>query len=58
MHIFRYRNMYPRTVKMISSGTLKVAPLVTQRYDFKDAVKAFDFAASMPEDAIKVMVGM
>jgi D-xylulose reductase len=58
MHIFRYRNMYPRTVQMISSGTLKVAPLVTHRYDFRDAVKAFDFAASMPEDAIKVMVRM
>jgi D-xylulose reductase len=57
-HIFRYRNMYPRTVKMIASGTLKVAPLVTHRYDFKDAIKAFDFAASMPEDAIKVMVRM
>jgi hypothetical protein len=24
---------------MIASGTLKVAPLVTQRYDFKDAIK-------------------
>jgi D-xylulose reductase len=58
MHIFRYRNMYPRTVKLISSGTLKVAPLVTQRYDFKDAVEAFDFAASMPEDAIKVMISV
>jgi len=57
-HIFRYRNMYPRTVKMIASGTLKVAPLVTHRYDFKDAIAAFDFAASMPEDAIKVMVKM
>jgi D-xylulose reductase len=58
MHIFRYRNMYPRTVKMISSGTLKVAPLITQVYEFKDAIKAFDFAASMPEDAIKIMVRM
>lgn len=55
-HIFRYRNMYPRTVKLISSGTLKVAPLITQRYDFKDAIKAFEFAATMPEDAIKIMV--
>jgi D-xylulose reductase len=58
MHIFRYRNMYPRTVKMISSGTLKVKPLITNFYDFKDAVKAFDFAASMPDGAIKIMVRM
>jgi D-xylulose reductase len=57
-HIFRYRNMYPRTVKMIASGTLKVAPLITHRYGFEDAIAAFDFAASMPEDAIKIMVRM
>jgi D-xylulose reductase len=34
MHIFRYRNMYPRTIKLISSGTLSVASLVTHRYPF------------------------
>ena len=58
MHIFRYRNMYPRTIKMISSGTMDVKPLITHSYDFKDAVEAFEFAASMPEDAIKIMVRM
>ena len=58
MHIFRYRNMYPRTIKMISSGTMNVKPLITHSYDFKDAVKAFEFAATMPEDAIKIMVRM
>ena len=58
MHIFRYRNMYPRTIKMIASGTLNVRPLVTHFFDFADAVKAFDFAASMPDEAIKIMVRM
>jgi D-xylulose reductase len=58
MHIFRYRNMYPRTIKMISSGTLQVKPLITNYYDFKDAIKAFEFAATMPDDAIKMMVRM
>ncbi len=58
MHIFRYRNMYPRTVKLIAAGTLKVRPLITHFYDFKDALKAFEFAASMPEEAIKTMVRM
>ncbi len=58
MHIFRYRNMYPRTIKLISSGTLKVRPLITHFFDFKDALKAFEFAASMPEEAIKTMVRM
>ena len=56
MHIFRYRNMYPRTIKMIGSGTLNVRPLITHFFDFADAVKAFDFAAAMPEDSIKTML--
>jgi D-xylulose reductase len=58
MHIFRYRNVYPRTIKMIASGTLNVRPLITHFYDFKDAIKAFDFAAAMPDEAIKTMVRM
>jgi len=58
MHIFRYRNMYPRTIKMIASGTLNVRPLITHFYDFKDAITAFDFAAAMPDEAIKTMVRM
>ncbi len=58
MHIFRYRNMYPRTVKLIASGTLNVRPLITHSYEFKDAIKACEFAATMPEEAIKIMVRM
>jgi D-xylulose reductase len=58
MHIFRYRNMYPRTIKMIASGTLNVRPLVTHFFDFHQAVTAFAFAATMPDEAIKIMVRM
>lgn len=56
--IFRYRNMYPRTLKLISSGTLDVKPLITHRYAMKDAVEAFNFASSGPSDAIKVMLSL
>ena len=58
LHIFRYRNMYPRTINMIASGTLNVKPLITHHYDFARAVEAFDYAASMPEEAIKIMIKM
>jgi len=58
MHIFRYRNMYPRTIKMIAAGTLKAAPLITHFFDFVDAIKAFDFVSHEPDDAIKTMVRM
>jgi len=57
-HIFRYRNMYPRTINMIASGAMRVKPLITHSYNFSDVIEAFNFAASMPEDAIKVMITM
>ncbi|MEA5031261.1 MAG: NAD(P)-dependent alcohol dehydrogenase [Sphaerochaeta sp.] len=56
--IFRYRNMYPRTLNLIASGALDVKPLITHRYTIKDAVEAFKFASSAPPDAIKVMVSL
>jgi D-xylulose reductase len=56
--IFRYRNMYPRTLNLMSSGALDVKPLITHRYVMKDAVEAFKFAASSPSDAIKVMISV
>jgi len=58
LHIFRYRNVYPRTIKLIASGTLKVKPLITHFFDFAEVLAAFQFASTMPEDAIKTMVRM
>ncbi|HOV39451.1 MAG TPA: NAD(P)-dependent alcohol dehydrogenase [Spirochaetales bacterium] len=55
-HIFRYRNMFPRTLNMISSGIMHVKPLITHRYSFKNVIEAFQFASKMREDAIKVMI--
>ncbi len=54
--IFRYVNIYPRVINLISSGKLNVKPLVTSTYDFKDAVKAMEYAATLPDDEIKIMI--
>jgi len=54
--IFRYVNMFEKSLRLISSKTLNVKPLITQKYSFDDAIKAFEFAASEPQDAIKVML--
>ncbi|MFH2113447.1 MAG: NAD(P)-dependent alcohol dehydrogenase, partial [Spirochaetota bacterium] len=54
--IFRYRNIYPRALRMIAAGSINVKPLITHRFKFNEAVKAVDFAASGPGDAIKIMV--
>lgn len=54
--IFRYANVYDRAIKYIASGQINVKPLITHRYSFEDALEAFSFAATMPDDAIKIMI--
>ena len=56
--IFRYANIYERTIKYISSRQINVKPLITHRFGFSESLKAFDFAASMPENAIKIMIDL
>ena len=54
--IFRYANVYDRTIKYIASGQINVKPLITHHYDFANVENAFRFAATMPGDAIKIMI--
>lgn len=56
--IFRYANMYPRTLRLLSSGKLRVQPLISQTYKFADSVAAFDRAAAGHAADIKIMLEM
>ncbi|MCA6219995.1 NAD(P)-dependent alcohol dehydrogenase [Photorhabdus antumapuensis] len=56
--IFRYANMYPRTIRLLSSGKLKVTPLLSATYKFKDSVKAYERAAEGRPTDIKIMLEM
>jgi D-xylulose reductase len=56
--IFRYVNIYPLVINMIASGKLNVKPLVTKCYPFADSVAAFDYAATLPESDIKIMIDL
>ena len=56
--IFRYVNIYPLGIRMISSGKLKVKPLVTKTYGFADSIAAFEYAATLPEKDVKIMIDL
>ena len=56
--IFRYVNIYPLVIKMIASEKLNVKPLVTKCYPFTESVAAFDYAATMPEKDVKIMIDL
>lgn len=56
--IFRYANIYPRVINMIASGKLNVRPLVTRRYSFAESAAAFEYAAALPENDVKIMIDL
>ena len=54
--IFRYANMYPRTIAQIASGAIDVKSMITQTYKFSQSVEAFEFALSKDPSAIKIQI--
>lgn len=40
----------------MGGGRLDVKPLITDKYDFSDSVKAFEFAAHTPPTSVKVQI--
>jgi D-xylulose reductase len=56
--IFRYANVYPRAVALLASGKIDGKPLITDKYKFADAVKAFDYAVNPQPRSVKIMIEM
>ncbi len=55
-HIFRYAHVFPRALALMASGGLDLKPLITDRFDFDDSIKAFEFAAAMPPSSVKAQI--
>ena len=56
--IFRYANIYPRALSLMGSGKINVKPLITDRFKFTDAIKAFDYAANPQPRTVKTVIEM
>ena len=54
--VFRYAHQYPRAIALVASGTIDVKPLVTDRYAFEDAVRAFEYAARPEPRTVKTII--
>jgi D-xylulose reductase len=48
--------VYPRALALMGSGKINVKPLITDTFDFRDSVKAFDFASKMPPTSVKAQI--
>lgn len=54
--VFRYHHTYPRAIALLASGILDIKHLITDKYDFADALKAFDKVADRNSGALKVQI--
>ena len=56
--VFRYAHVYPRALALMESGKIDVKPLITDRYNFEDSIKAFEYAAHPEPRTIKTIIEM
>ena len=53
---YRYSNTWPKAIRLVQSGVIKMDKLVTHRYNLSDAIEAFKTAADPKTGAIKVQI--
>lgn len=53
---YRYKNIYPKAISLVSSGLVNVKPLVTHRFSLEDGQEAFRVATDPQAKAIKVQI--
>jgi len=54
--IFRYAHMYPKSISLLSSGSIDVKPIITNHFSFEESVKGFDFMCAPPPTTIKSII--
>jgi D-xylulose reductase len=56
--VFRYANIYPRAINLIGAGKIDVKRLISKVYPLDKAVEAFDEAARLEPNIVKIMIEM
>ncbi|WP_261882440.1 NAD(P)-dependent alcohol dehydrogenase [Vibrio pelagius] len=56
--IFRYANMYPKTINLISSGKINVKPLISRTFKFDDSIEAYQRAVEAHPSDVKIIIDM
>lgn len=53
---YRYKNIYPKAIEMVSEGLIDVKSLVTHRFALEDGLDAFKAASDPKAMALKVQI--
>ncbi|MFP6561808.1 NAD(P)-dependent alcohol dehydrogenase [Paraburkholderia sp. B3] len=56
--VFRYANIFPRALALISSGAIDVNPFISRKFAFSQGVKAFEEAAAGRPEDVKIQIEM
>jgi D-xylulose reductase len=56
--VFRYANIFDRALQLIASGKVDLKPLITETFDFRHSVKAFERAAFAHPTDVKLQILM
>ncbi|MGH8780986.1 NAD(P)-dependent alcohol dehydrogenase [Paraburkholderia sp.] len=56
--VFRYANIFPRALALISSGMIDVNPFISRKFAFTDGVRAFEEAAAGHPHDVKIQIEM
>ena len=56
--VFRYANIFDRALQLIASGKVDLKPLITETFDFRNSITAFERAASARPGDVKLQILM
>ena len=54
--VFRYKNIYPKAIAAISSGSINVKNIVTHEFDLEHIQEAYDEAVKNKTDLVKAVI--
>ena len=54
--MFRYANVFPRALALMTSGKIDAKPLINRTFEFRESIEAFNFALHMPPDCVKAQI--
>ncbi|MCD6155519.1 MAG: NAD(P)-dependent alcohol dehydrogenase [Candidatus Atribacteria bacterium] len=54
--VFRYANMYPRALELVSKGKIKLSQLISKRFHLEQLQEAFEYTIQNKDKVIKTMI--
>ena len=54
--VFRYANVFPRALALMSSGKIDLKPLINRTFEFRESIDAINFSLHMPPDCVKAQI--